>query len=141
MNILIKLDKLSVLNDDEVLMIHESTMNLMSTIGVKIDSEDARLLLQEKGAQFDDKTKFIKIPENLINDLLKKVPNKFSLYGPDGSFKVEVNTHSMNFATFGAAVNMYDPSKKKGIRKSTLNDAIDHIRVVNGLKNIVSKDY
>ena len=88
-NILIKLDKLSVLNDDEVLMIHESTMNLMSTIGVKIDSEDARLLLQEKGAQFDDKTKFIKIPENLINDLLKKVPNKFSLYGPDGEFKVE----------------------------------------------------
>ena len=121
-------------------MIHSTTLELLESVGVRVESEVARNFLKINGAIVDETSKehFVKFPEDLIIKQLKSVPKAFSLYGPDGSFKVEVNTTSTNFATFGAAVNMYDPSKKKRIRKSTLNDAIDHIRVVNGLENIVS---
>ena len=47
-----------------------------------------------------------------------------------------MTTKNVHFATFGAAVNIFDPSKRKKIRKTKLEDAIDHIRVVNGLQNI-----
>jgi len=128
-----KLNRLEVLDKNEIEMIHSTTLELLETVGIRVESKEIRNLLKDNGAKVDESNKehFVKFPRELIKKHLKSVPKAFSLYGPDGSFKVEVNTTSMNFATFGAAVNMYDPSKKKGIRKSTLNDAIDHIRVVN----------
>lgn len=134
-----KLTKLEVLDKNEIEMIHSTTLELLETVGIRVESKETRNFLKENGGIVDktNKEHFVKFPEALITKQLKSVPRAFSLYGPDGSFNVEVNTNSMHFATFGAAVNMYDPSKKKGIRKSTLNDAIDHIRVVNGLENII----
>ena len=120
-------------------MIHSTTLELLETVGIRVESQETRDFLKKNGAIVDETSKehFVKFPEDLITKHLKSVPKAFSLYGPDGSFNFEVNTTSMHFATFGAAVNIYDPSKKKRIRKSTLKDAVDHIRVVNGLKNII----
>ncbi len=134
-----RMNRIEVLAKDEIEKIHESTLELLETVGVKVESEEARAIFKEHGAWVDETNKehFVKFPEELVTEQLKTVPDGFSLWGPDGSYHVNINTTSMNFATFGAAVNMYDPTKKKGIRKSLLEDAINHIRVVNGLKNIV----
>ena len=108
-----KLKQLEVLSKDEIELIHSNTLNLLEVIGVKVESEEAKELLKENGCQ------------------------SFSLYGPDGSFKFDVNTSTVNFATVGTPVKIYDPSKKKGVRKTILEDTIKQIRIVDSLKNIV----
>ena len=134
-----RLNRLEVLTNEEVQKIHSSTIELLDTVGVIIESPEARNILKENGATIEQIKKdfFVKFPEELITEQLKSVPQSFSLYGPDGSFNFEVTTKNVNFATFGAAVNIFDPLKKKKIRKTKIKDAIDHIRVVNDLKNIV----
>lgn len=134
-----RLNCLEVLMKEEIQEIHNSTLELLEKVGIIVESPEARDLLKENGAIIErsNKAYFVKLPEELIKEQLKTVPKAFSLYGPDGSFNFEVNTNNINFGTFGAAINTYDPSRKKGIRKTKLSDAIDHIRVVNGLKNIV----
>ncbi|MHA1671314.1 MAG: trimethylamine methyltransferase family protein [Promethearchaeota archaeon] len=133
-----KLNKLKVLSKDEIIKIHETSLDLLEEIGIRIDSEEARSVLKEKGAIILEKNKefFVKFPPGLIEDQLKNVPSEFSLWGPDGNYEMNINTESVHFGTFGAAINVHDPSKKKGIRKATLNDTIDHLRIVNGLDNI-----
>jgi len=132
-----KMEKLTVLSTDEIELIHSASMELLSTVGIKIDAQDVRELLQEKGAIINDNTKFVKFPENFIEEQIKKVPSSFKLHGPDGSFNFEVNTHNTIFATIGTPVKMYDPEKKSGVRKSLLEDTISQIRIVDSLKNIV----
>ena len=58
-------------------------------------------------------------------------------YGSDGTFKFEVNTEDVSFATVGTPVKIYDPLHKKGLRKSVLKDTIKQIRIVDSLKNIM----
>ena len=128
--------KLEVLNQIEIEKIHETTLELLYEVGIKVESNEALELFEMNGAKVDKTTNFVHIPENLVVDSLKKVPKSFSLYGPDGSYKANIDTKSSIFATMGAAVNKYAPSSKKQIVKTTLKDAIDHIRVINELDHI-----
>ena len=133
-----KLTKFEVLSKDEIQQIHSSTLELLETLGVRIQSNEARTLLKENGAIIneEDKEHFVKFPEDLVNEQLKHVPDKFSLWGSDGTFNFEVNTKEVNFATVGTPVKIYDPLHKKGIRKTVLDDNIKQIRIVDTLKNI-----
>ena len=44
-----KLNKLEVLSKDEIETIHSASIKLMENVGIKIDAEDCRKLLQENG--------------------------------------------------------------------------------------------
>lgn len=101
-----RMNQLEVLTKDEIELIHQNTIELLETIGVKIDSIEARDLLIDNGAEFDENSKFVKFPESLVKEAIKMVPNSFSLWGPDGSFKFDVNTSSTKFATVGTPVKI-----------------------------------
>jgi trimethylamine--corrinoid protein Co-methyltransferase len=130
-----KLNKLEVLSKDEIETIHSATITLLETVGLKIDAEDCRKVLQEHGAEIDKYSDFVKFPEALIKEQLKHVPDSFKLYGRDGSFNFEVNTHSTQFGTIGTPVRIYDNEK---LRKVVLNDNIKQIRVVDSLEHIMA---
>ncbi|MFX0019132.1 MAG: trimethylamine methyltransferase family protein [Promethearchaeota archaeon] len=130
------LKQLEVLSKDEIELIHSNTLNLLEEIGVKVESDEAQELLEENGCVLAE-NHFIKFPENLVKEQLKKVPLLFSLWGPDESFSFEVNTKDTVFATVGTPVKIYDPSMKGGVRKTILEDTIKQIRIVDSLKNIM----
>ena len=130
------MNKIEVLEKEEVDLIHGKTLELLEKIGIKVESEEARILLKNNGAHVDENTHFVKFPEKLVLEQLKHVPNSFTLWGSDGSYNFEVNTKSVNFATVGTPVKIYDPTEKKGVRKTVLADTVKQIRIVDSLKNI-----
>jgi trimethylamine--corrinoid protein Co-methyltransferase len=131
-----KPNQINVLSQEEIEIIHNHTLDLLETIGIRVDSTEAKKLLSENGAIVDDKNEYVKFPESLVKEQLKTVPDSFTLWGSDGTYKFEVNTKSVNFATVGTPVKIYDPDHKKGIRKTVLSDNIKQIRIVDSLKNI-----
>ena len=131
-----KLNQIEVLTKDEIEFIHASTLDLLEKVGIKIDDENTRILFKEHGAEIDNYDNFVKIPESLIKEKLKQVPDSFKLFGPDGTYEVDVSTESMHFAFIGAAVKMYDPSTKNQIRKSNLSDNIKQLRLVDQLEHL-----
>jgi trimethylamine--corrinoid protein Co-methyltransferase len=132
-----RLNPIEVLDKDEIQLIHDNTLDLLESIGVKVESEDARNLLKDHGATIENETNFVRFPKSLIKEQLTKVPDSFKLWGPDGSFHFEVNTTSTKFATVGTPVKINDPSNKNKVRKSLLSDTISQIRIVDNLENIM----
>ena len=134
-----KMTRMEVLAKDEVELIHSSTLELLETTGIMVDSPEARALLKENGAIVDDTSKniWVKFPEELVKEQLKHVPDSFNLWGPDGSFSFTVNTKTTQFATVGTPVKIYDPESKRGVRKTIMEDTIKQIRIVDSLKNIM----
>ncbi len=135
---IMKIQPLKILSKDEIQLIHENTLELLQTLGVRVESEEAQNLLVKNGAtsiKRDNKI-YILFPEDLVKEQLKKVPNEFTLYGPDGSYSIKVNLNAQIFSTFGAAMKIHDSSKRKKIRNSTLKDLINQIKIVNKLDNI-----
>lgn len=134
-----KMTRMEVLAKDEVALIHSSTLELLETTGIMVDSPEARALLKENGAIVDDNSKniWVKFPEELVKEQLKHVPDSFTLWGPDGSFSFTVDTKTTQFATVGTPVKIYDPESKRGVRKTIMEDTIKQIRIVDSLKNIM----
>jgi trimethylamine--corrinoid protein Co-methyltransferase len=131
-----RMKKLELLSKDEIELIHSASLELLSSVGIKIDSKETRDLLEKNGAETNSDSKFIKFPEEIVKERLKKVPDSFSLYGPDGSFSFGINMESMVFATIGTPVKIYDPTRKSGVKKTVLEDTIKQIRIVDYLDNI-----
>ncbi len=132
-----KLEKIEVLSKDEIEIINSASLELLSTVGIKVDAEDTRELFEKNGANIDNETNFVRIPETLIKDKLKTVPSSFKIYGPDGSFNFEVNTTSTKFATIGTPVKLYDSSHPKELRKVIFEDNIKQLRIVDSLEHIM----
>lgn len=107
-------------------------------MGVNVDSEEARKLFQDYGAEIDDKTKYVKIPESLINEELKTVPEAFSLYGPDGQFSIKIGRDNVNFTTQGAPTKFVDEKNPLLTRDASLEDLRKFIKIVDSLEYISS---
>ncbi|MFX1574508.1 MAG: trimethylamine methyltransferase family protein [Promethearchaeota archaeon] len=131
-----KLNRLKVLTKEEIIMIHNSTIALMEDVGVKVDSEEACRLLKDNGAEIDSKKNLVKFPEYLIKDQLKKVPNSFSLYGPDDQFRIDINTENIHFATQGAPTKIYDNTNPLQTRDARLSDFIKFLKITDSLEYI-----
>ncbi|MFX1324668.1 MAG: trimethylamine methyltransferase family protein, partial [Promethearchaeota archaeon] len=132
-----RLKYIEPLSKHEVDIIDSAAIELLSSTGIKVDAESARKLFEDSGCDIDKNTNFVKIPEELIKEKLKTIPSSFKLYGADGTFNFEVNTNTTQFATIGTPVKIYDPSHKKGLRRTILEDTIQQIKIVDCLKNIV----
>jgi len=52
-------------------------LRVLETIGLKVESEKARKFLEEAGAKFDHKTTLVKFPSTLIEESIKKAPERF----------------------------------------------------------------
>jgi len=134
----IKLNRIEVLSNDETQSIHDATMDLMATTGVRIESEKARQLLKEKGCEVDTDSHFVKFTESIIMDYIKKAPSSFDVYGPDGTFKIEVSTKSTIFATVGSPTKIYNENDPDHPRESRVEDMIKHFKIIDQLKYITS---
>ncbi|MBD3255917.1 MAG: hypothetical protein GF383_12545 [Candidatus Lokiarchaeota archaeon] len=126
-----KLNQFKVLSQEEIEKIHSATLELLRNVGVKIDCKKTRKLLEDYGANVDHDTNFVKYPESLVIEKLRQVPSSFKLYGPDGNSNIEVNLNSTHFLPIGTPVKIYAPEKNKGVRKSTLEDTIKQMRLVD----------
>ena len=133
-----RINRIEALSVDEIQTIHEATMDLMSTTGVRIESKKARNLFKENGCDIDNNSHFVRFHESLIMELIKKAPESFSVYGPDGKFKIDVNTKSTIFATVGSPTKIYDEKDPDHPRDALMEDTIKHFKLVDQLKFIAS---
>jgi len=111
-------------------------LTLLEEVGVNVDSEEARKLYQDYGAEIDDRTNYVKIPESLVTEEIKKVPDSFSLYGPDGQFSIEVGKNNVCFSTQGAPTKIVDEKNRLLTRDASLEDLRKFIKIVDYLEYI-----
>jgi len=64
---------LNVLSPDDLDQIHMATLDVMWSIGIKVDSATARQLLGDNGAMVM-KNPVVKIPSNLVEDAIISTP-------------------------------------------------------------------
>ena len=64
---------LRVLSDNEVTQVHERTLSLLSTMGVRVDTEKGRKLLKKAGAEVNSNTHVVRFPRELIEECHRAV--------------------------------------------------------------------
>ena len=72
--------KVTLLTDELIQRIVKEAYQLMSKPGIKVQNAEARHLLAAAGAQVDEDTMVVKIPEQLVLKALETTPRQFYLY-------------------------------------------------------------
>ncbi len=130
-----KTNRFEVLSSDEIKQIHAASMEVLATVGVKVDYALARHIFAEAGAQVDEATQTVRLPEALVMQAVAKAPKSFRLYGPDGSFSVEIGKGETVFAALGTPTAILDLETGQH-RPTTLEDLVHHIQLIDSCKNI-----
>lgn len=124
-----------VLSPAEVEQIHAASMNVLESVGLRVDLKRARDAFREAGAQVDEPARSVRIPERLVRSAIDKAPKQFTLYGADPDFSMEIGTDQVNFAALGTPTNIFDTETGQ-LRPTTLEDVRNHLRLIDALDHI-----
>ena len=124
-----------VLNSEEIERIHNASMQVLETVGVKVDYPYARQLFKEAGAIVDEDTQSVRIPETLVQKAIATAPTQFKLYGSSGELEMDIGGDAVQFAALGTPTSILDLETGKH-RPSSMEDLMTHIKLIDGCENI-----
>ena len=130
---------ISVLTSEEIELVHENTLRVLETPGIKVGSEAALGLLESGGAKVDMGSMRARIPESLVRETIRRMPKEIVLGARDPKRSMRAPRRGPPFmATNGTAVYMTDletgvkrPTQGKDLLDfMTLCDAVDGLDYV-----------
>jgi trimethylamine--corrinoid protein Co-methyltransferase len=133
-----------ILSEDQKAEIFRAALQTLENVGVDVFHEEARALLQDKGAWVDGVR--VRFPSHLVRQALATAPASFTVYSREGSREknIEIGPNRVHYGPGPTCPNMRDP--RTGERRQYLRrdaqavalacDALPDIDFVESLGNI-----
>jgi len=122
------------LSEDQCRKMHEASLEILERIGVKLDLEEAVLMLKKAGARVSDNN-VVHVPSSLVEWALKTVPKKVVLHNRHGNPSLPVEGHRCFYGPGSDCLNIID--HRTGERRETLlKDLKEAILLCDSLENI-----
>ena len=128
--------KARFLSKEGMQKIHEQALLILSGTGIKVDHDGALQMLGDAGADVDSQTKTAKLPADLVEQSLAKVPRKITLAGrnPERDFVLEPGG-KVRTRNAGGMTQVQDLETGE-IRTAVLGDVENFARLLDGLDDI-----
>src|SRR5512137_791887 len=112
--------QLEILSRRDIDRIHGATVEVLRRLGIKVWEPKAFALFKEAGAEVDEKSKMVRIPESLLKETVKKAPSEFYMYGRDPKYRLRMGAKRVHFSIAGQTVKFHD--LEGNVRRTTLKD-------------------
>jgi trimethylamine--corrinoid protein Co-methyltransferase len=124
-----------LLSKSELHRIHEASLDILEKMGVKVRSDKGIKILEEAGASIDAKTKYVKIPRELVENALRRTPKVCRLCGRDPKFDMILDGEHMYLGIHVGSTTIIDLDTGER-RSSTKDDVIKTAILVDALEDI-----
>lgn len=123
------------LTDEGIRRIHESSLTLLSEIGVEVHSRLAFEVFRQRGATCDPAKKLVKISRAMVEDAVAKAPKRVVLCGREEKHDLYCEGKNVHMGTGGTVLNVID--LETGVKRpTTLKDVRDIARLCDALENV-----
>lgn len=125
------------LSDEDIKRIHETSLRVLSEIGVEVNFAGARGLFAEAGARVDEINRIVRFSPELVMELIAKAPAVVMLCGraENGELDCEIGGNRVYLGTGGTALNVQECGGVS-TRRSSLEDIMNMARLADALDNI-----
>ena len=130
-----KLSALKVLSEDEIKQIHEATMHILGSCGVKVHSPRMLEFLKGKGLDVDLGSSVVRFSRASLEDALASAPPTFDVFNRDGEFAFTMGDGVPKVAAGHNAVFWLD-SDTGETRTSKVTDVELFAKICEQLPNI-----
>ncbi len=124
-----------VLSPSELERIHEATLDVLETVGIRFPSERALDVLEKNGCEVDRATQIAKLPRAVVMEAVSQVPDSYVLAGRDPACDMLIDGKHCYLSNDGSGVFVWDHHKGEK-RPSTKADAATSARFVDALPSI-----
>ena len=130
-----KLSSWKVLTEDELINIHEASLDILSRVGVVIHSDRVLNFLKDKGLKVDLDLQRVWFSSDVIKEALSYLPSKIPLFKRDAEIAFVLGEERGLVASGHNAIYLLDPLTD-GRRKVSKKDVGDFARLSHALENI-----
>ncbi len=123
---------ITLLTDELVKQILDEAFQLLINPGIKVQSPQAREILEAAGGKVDNEADVVQIPEKLVYQALETVPHQFYLYDRNGNPKVNYGGNAVHFDPGSSGVHILDP-KTNEHRPSLSGDLVRIVKLTEML--------
>ncbi len=129
---------LDILTDDEVQLLHQSTLEILGDVGINVYSEEAVEIFHGAGAAVERNhhRTTVRLKPELVERAIFSAPGRIVYHGRDPAKDYRVSPDKVGFTTFGECVKIIDPLSRE-IRSTTKQDLAAITRLVDYLDEIV----
>ncbi len=131
----LKGSKLQPLTAEEINRIHLSSFEILERTGIVIYDEEIVQLLGKSGCKIDHEKNLVKIPQDLAEDAVDKVPSSVTLCGRNDEYDMHLGNGKLYARIPGGATRILDLETHEA-RKATIDDVASCARVTDALPNI-----
>lgn len=124
--------KIELLSADLVQKILDEAFELLMKPGIKVQHQESRDLLAAAGAEVNEETQVVHIPEKVARRALETVPKEFFLHDCDGNPTVHYGGNSVQFDPGSCGVNVLDPETLEH-KPATSQDLLRIIKITESL--------
>jgi trimethylamine--corrinoid protein Co-methyltransferase len=126
--------RLPRLSDIQCKKIHETSLDIIERVGVRLDLQEGIDLLKKAGARVDEKN-LVHVPFHLVEKALKTAPKKIDLFDREGNPSMPVQNNNCFYGPGSDCLNIIDHRNGKR-RRPVLNDIKEGIILCDSLTNI-----
>lgn len=126
---------LNVLTDDELDEIHLATLEVLKTVGVFVESEEAWEIFGSNGARVDEKNRVVTFDPWIVEDAVRTAPDTFHAYGRVPESDVALEANRVTFTNFGEGIMFVDPYTGEH-RETTKKDIEMAARIIDSLEHV-----
>jgi trimethylamine--corrinoid protein Co-methyltransferase len=126
--------QLTVLTEDEKQTIHEATLEILETVGVRVFDDDLRTLLRDRGARVDDVSGHVRLESALVLESLALAPGAFDLANREGE-RLSIPAEGAHIGSRLLSPKMLGYRAEKP-RDPVISDIIKSCQIANALDDI-----
>lgn len=127
---------LSLLDTEEIQQIHDSALQILSEIGVRIDSGAAlEAIAGLPGVTIDQTTRVVRFTEQAVMKAVETTPSEFTVYGRDQTYELRYGQGTFVNQSVPGEAQWIDPVSKTR-RDASLEDFEKCVRVADALPHI-----
>ena len=127
--------RIQVLSEDEKAQVHERTLKVLGTVGMRCDTAEGRRILAGAGADVDEATRRVRFPEDLVESLLGQARTSFTVHGRRPGWSFPVGAGEFTLLADGGATSVLDAATGER-RPTSLDDWRAATRLLDALDDV-----
>lgn len=97
-----------ILTDQNIIDIHNATMELMESFGVRIFGQEAKEIYEKAGCSVDWESQMVRFPRKLVEWAIEVTPGTFTMCGREPKDDFVLGDGEVSFTSFGTGLQMFD---------------------------------
>jgi trimethylamine--corrinoid protein Co-methyltransferase len=117
-----------VLSQDELEIIHQTSLNILADVGIQVDGEQLRQRLVDAGAKVDFQSGLLKISHDLVMHALETTPRRITLFSRDGRPTITLGD-GRSYCGIGQGAIYFEDTSQGKRRLATKEDVANLFRL------------